>query len=78
MHEQAQMPEIHVQTPSESSCKRLELLFYAMIRLSIDFGHILDSTPCTGAAARIHSLHCRISHKAGFQQPAAHTMVFAS
>ena len=37
VHTQPQMRAIRVQTPSESSYKRLELLFYVMIHLSIDF-----------------------------------------
>ena len=54
------------------------VVFYAMIHLSIDFGHISDSIPCAVAGALLHSFHCRVSQKEGFQKPAARALVLAS
>ena len=66
VHKQAHMRVSRVQTPSESSYKRSELLLYAIIQLSIGtFWHVPDSIPCAVTGALLHGLHCWDSRKAG-------------
>ena len=66
-HKQAQTREIRVQGPCKSSYKHLELLFYAKIHLSIDFGHVSDSIRSAVAGALLRGLQCQVSRKQAFK-----------
>ena len=55
----------------------MEPFYHTMIDLSIDFGDVSDSSPCTVAAALLRSLQCRVSRKAGFEEHVARAVVLS-